>query len=118
MVIGTLYLGVPIAFAQAYNFGPFPLDNLTVKELVEEAIKVWGKGEFHIPVNTNSLHEATLLQLDISKATLQLDWKPLQNSKLAIHNTIEWYKKYFNNKEYSLLLIKADIIDYCHLKNV
>jgi CDP-glucose 4,6-dehydratase len=111
---GYLYLGMkmaenPSAFAQAYNFGPNAEDNLTVKQLVELALKIWGSGEYQFLPEENAPHEAKLLQLDISKAINQLGWKPKWDSKKAIEMTLDWYKNYKNN---ALEITEAQIRQY------
>lgn len=82
----------PIQYSKPFNFGPLPGDHLTVKELVELAIRVWGKGEMEISGN-NLLHEAGLLKLDIQKAITELNWHPRLDAREAVEWTIEWYKK-------------------------
>ena len=66
---------------------------MTVKELVELSIQLWGSGKFEINEPRNKLHEANLLQLNINRAIAELRWIPKLNSKDAINWTIEWYKK-------------------------
>jgi CDP-glucose 4,6-dehydratase len=68
-------------------------DVLTVKEVVEKAISVFGKGSYTTPPLTNQPHEATLLQLDISKAQQELPWQPKLNSAEAIAWTMQWYQQ-------------------------
>jgi CDP-glucose 4,6-dehydratase len=77
----------------AYNFGPLPKDHLTVKELVETAIKYWGHGNWKDAFNSDQPHEASLLKLDISRAMKELGWEPKLNADNAIKWTIEWYKQ-------------------------
>lgn len=84
----------PVKFAQAYNFGPYIEDNLTVRDLVKEALKIWGMGEWKDASNPAAPHEAKLLKLDISKTINELGWKPKLNSLKAIDLTLEWYKNY------------------------
>ena len=98
-IAGYLLLGChlakdPVSFAQAYNFGPRLNDQLTVRELVELAIEIWGAGELEEDGDGNHPHEAGLLQLDIQKAEDQLGWVPRMNSKEAIVKTMDWYKNY------------------------
>jgi CDP-glucose 4,6-dehydratase len=97
---GYLQLGAKLAsdterFSQAYNFGPYISDTLTVGELVNEAIKIWGEGSVEIQNNINGLHEAGLLKLDINKAVNELEWYPKFNANEAISKTISWYKVLF-----------------------
>lgn len=84
----------PVKYAQAYNFGPYIEDNLTVRDLVNEALKIWGTGEWKDASNPAAPHEAKLLKLDISKTVNELGWKPKLNSLKAIDLTLEWYKNY------------------------
>jgi CDP-glucose 4,6-dehydratase len=80
------------AVSTAYNFGPLNSDHIAVKELVDLAIKYWGSGEWIDTSDTNNVHEANLLMLDITKAQKELNWQPKLNSKKAIEFTIDWYK--------------------------
>ena|SRR5450432_1097440 len=80
-------------FARAFNFGPYPEDHLTVKELVTKAIQTWGNGSWKDASDAGQPHEATLLQLDISLAVKQLQWKPKLTATNAVNWTIEWYKQ-------------------------
>lgn len=102
----------PTLYADAFNFGPYLTDNLTVQQIVEEAIKIWGGGLYDFPEYTNNLHEASLLQLDISKAQNLLNWKPKYNAEEAIRKTIDWYKFYSSNKFDILNFTKEQIIDF------
>jgi CDP-glucose 4,6-dehydratase len=95
---GYLLLGAnlndePTKFSKAYNFGPLPNDHLSVKELVETAIKVWGNGSWKNISNSNEPHEAGLLKLDISRAQKELNWQPKLNAQQAIEWSINWYKQ-------------------------
>lgn len=93
LLVGALINKEPEKYASAYNFGPLPADHLTVKDLVEIAIKVWGNGEWQDTSSPNAVHEANLLKLDIAKAKEVLGWIPKLNALEAISWTIEWYKK-------------------------
>jgi CDP-glucose 4,6-dehydratase len=84
-------------FSKPYNFGPLPNDHLTVKELVETAIKNWGKGDWKDISNADEPHEAGLLKLDISRAQTELNWQPKLNAQQAIEYTIDWYKQSSEN---------------------
>jgi CDP-glucose 4,6-dehydratase len=97
-VIGYLILGIhlsynPIKFSQAFNFGPKSDDTLSVEDLVKIAIKEWGSGNYEVLEQLGEPHEASLLKLDISKANSFLNWVPKYNSRMAIKNTISFYKE-------------------------
>ena len=97
LILGSLLKDHPQLYAQAYNFGPRPLDHLSVKELVTAAIKVWGSGEWADCSSEDQPHEAGLLKLDICKATEQLKWTPKLSAAQALDWTIKWYKKDYHN---------------------
>lgn len=95
---GYLLLGIRLhenanEFSGAYNFGPLPNDHLPVKDLVNTAIKCWGSGSWIDTSTATQLHEANLLQLDITKAETELNWYPKLTSTQAIEWTIDWYKQ-------------------------
>ncbi|MFT4152586.1 CDP-glucose 4,6-dehydratase [Parafilimonas sp.] len=85
----------PQQFSKAYNFGPLPDDHLTVKELVETAIKTWGCGKWKNMADTSAPHEAGLLKLSIERVQQELSWKPKLNAQQAIEWTVNWYKQPF-----------------------
>jgi CDP-glucose 4,6-dehydratase len=105
----------PILYGDAFNFGPFLTDNLTVQQIVKEAIDRWGYGSYDSPKITNNLHEASLLQLDITKAQNLLGWNPKYGAQEAIIKTIDWYKKYSSNKLEILKFTNQQILDFIHL---
>ena len=93
LLVGGLLNDEPQKYTGAYNFGPEPADHLTVKELVELAIKTWQSGTWKDTGDKNQVHEANLLKLDISKAKTKLNWQPKLNAAAAIEWTINWYSK-------------------------
>jgi CDP-glucose 4,6-dehydratase len=93
LLLGAMLDHKPEQYSRAYNFGPYPDDHLTVKELVSLAIESWGKGSWADKSDGTQPHEATLLQLDISRAVEQLQWKPTLSAAAAIDWTMEWYKQ-------------------------
>jgi CDP-glucose 4,6-dehydratase len=97
--LAALLAKQPELYAKAYNFGPNADDHLTVKELVEKAIDVWGSGHWNDASKPGQLHEATLLKLDISLAKKELEWTPKLNAAQAIEWTINWYKQPATNRQ-------------------
>jgi CDP-glucose 4,6-dehydratase len=104
LVLGAKLSENPTQYAEAWNFGPYIEDSLTVRELVEKGIQTFGKGSFHTPQYKNAVHEAKLLKLDISKTINELGWKPYYNTQKAIEITMDWYKNYNKANAYSLVL--------------
>lgn len=89
--LAVLQLTDPRKFCGEYNIGPENEDTLTVEELVQIAIDVFGKGQYEC-TGEQLVHEATTLKLDISKSKKILNWSPLYNSREAIQKTIKWYE--------------------------
>jgi len=111
LLLGALLHEEPAKYSGAYNFGPHPADHLTVKELAEMAIKVWGSGTWKDTSDKNQVHEASLLKLDISKAKKILNWQPKLNAEAAIEWTIQWYTKTADVADFTF----KQINDYMHL---
>lgn len=112
---GYLQLGLkmqqdPVKFADAWNFGPFNEDNLTVEELVKIAIETWGDGRMEKVQQATAPHEAGLLKLDINKTINELGWKPRMNASDAIATTIDWYRQ--TETADARKLVEADILKY------
>ena len=91
--LGGLLYKDPTLYSSAYNFGPLPEGHLSVRELVDAAISVWGKGSWSDGSVAGAPHEAGLLHLDISRAGQQLQWVPHLNAHEAIRWTLEWYRQ-------------------------
>lgn len=102
--------GNPALYGQAFNFGPYVDDVLSVEGLIRVAVENWGSGDYEKAVLKDQPHEAGLLTLDISKAETALKWKPLFNSSLSIQKTIEWYKRFVAGN--SALQLTIDDIDF------
>ncbi len=108
LLLGKKLAEQPVEFSTAWNLGPHTDDVLRVKEVVEKAIDVFGKGSYSTPEQINQPHEAKLLQLDISKAQRELGWEPKLSSAEAIEWTIQWYKKDLKGPAADLTLEQID----------
>jgi len=78
-------------FAGAFNFGPEPAANRTVRELVEEILKFW-PGKWEQVAQEGNMPEAALLSLDIGKARAILGWKPRWDFTRTVAETAAWYR--------------------------
>ena len=107
--LGACLWGKPGLFEEAWNFGPNNGGNLTVGELVDQVISLWGEGTW-VDISkcqSDLLHEARTLKLDITKATHILGWEPVFNISQALEETVRWYSEQHRNpkldvKEYML----------------
>lgn len=99
-LFGYLTIGMKLfeddKYLWAYNFGPDVSDTLKVIDIVENAIKILGKGEYEIkPETNNNMHEAGLLLLDNTKAKLLLWRTPKYNVSEVLQRTLKYYKTYY-----------------------
>lgn len=74
-----------------FNFGPHAGDSRTVRQLVEGALAHW-PGVWQDVSDPTAVHEAGLLNLDISKAQALLGWEPRWDFNASIRETIEWHR--------------------------
>jgi CDP-glucose 4,6-dehydratase len=94
---GYLTLGAALAkrerfedYASAFNFGPDPSANRSVRDLVVEILK-HREGSWEDKSDPAAVHEAGLLNLDISKAARVLNWKPNWDFETTVEKTVQWY---------------------------
>lgn len=96
--------------ASGFNFGPNPNANRTVKEVVEELLK-HAKGKWVDKSDPNAVHEAGLLNLNITKVRKVLDWKPTWDFEETIAKTVEWYVSIAEGKR-ATELTSRQILEY------
>lgn len=92
----------PTDFCEGWNFGPEPDSVMTVWEVASTIVQNFGRGQLEDISSPDALHEATLLQLDISKAKSKLGWLPRLSPINAVALTSDWYKKYRFENVYDL----------------
>jgi len=97
-------------YSSAFNFGPYGSSNKPVEDLVNEVLNLWeGNWKYN---KEDALHEAFLLNLNIDKATQLLNWTPVWNFETTIKNTVEWYKKSYEDPDRIIELTNKQIEDY------
>lgn len=101
-----------VAYSSAFNFGPDPSEAVTVEELVNAAIRHWGKGSYRVVNNSEAVHEAGLLQLAIEKAGNMLNWHPKYKAEEAVKATMNWYKTYHEEPDTIALFTQEQIQQY------
>lgn len=97
LLLGSKLLTEGKVFSGGWNFGPVETNHATVRELIESIIRITGKGGFEVPASGEGLHEATLLKLDISKANLYLQWRPVLDFNETIEFTTHGYSDEMEN---------------------
>lgn len=76
----------------AWNFGPSPKDEKSVKALVEESSK-YVDFSWSISASKNSFHEQQKLTLDSSRARNLLGWSDVYSFEEAVRETFEFSKE-------------------------
>lgn len=91
--LGALMGGNGAVYSDSWNFGPDLGNTVTVGEIAEMVVSIWGSGR--VEVNSDRQpHEAKLLRLDISKAHSILGWNPVYEIGETVKRTVSWYKEY------------------------
>ncbi len=100
-----------------WNFGPIGTTNQTVRTLVEKMIENTGVGSYEAPEFDSKFHEASLLNLDISKAMYKLNWKPVLTFDETVKFTVDGY---LTVKTQNTLLEQRleQISNYCELAKI
>lgn len=102
--VGQKLIEEPIKYSTCFNFGPQISANKTVYEVVTKLVNYYGKGRVVCDNSLVSEHENTLLNLDVTKAYVWLNWEAQWSLQQAIEKTVDWYKK---------SLIENDMYDFC-----
>ena len=83
----------PQNYASSFNFGPRELAASTVKDVAEKMLEYWGEGELRNVSEQDAPHEESLLQLDCSRAGIELGWQAKWNFEKTMKETVRWYKE-------------------------
>ncbi len=115
LILGKKNAEDPSRYCEAWNFGPNDSEMIPVKELVAKIIEYWERGSYRVKKD-DTIHEANLLKLDISKARSILNWCPRLNFDQALKWTILCYMSYYDKKE-MLEICRQQIRDYMGIAN-
>lgn len=96
LILGERLLKRDYAFAEAWNFGPKPDDNVSVEKILKLMQQHWHKVTWDINTDNSQPHEASQLYLDSSKAHTKLQWKPTWSLEKATKMTTMWYREFIN----------------------
>ncbi len=97
--LGSTLLQGDTTKAESWNFGPYENRAVTVKDLVEKTILIWGSGSWKDTSQGTQHKEMPFLRLNWDKAANLLDWAPRYNWEKALEATIEWYRAHQQGKE-------------------
>ena len=104
-----------VGFDGGWNFGPESSNVVSVEEIINKTIEIYGKGSWNDISKNEKLHEAKLLSLNIMKAKSKLNWQPLLDLDQTLTYTVEWYKRYKSENVFDLCV--QQINNYTKLIN-
>jgi CDP-glucose 4,6-dehydratase len=99
-------------FASAWNFGPEPGNEPTVRELTEAFLARWGAGRWEDASRSDDAPEAGVLRLSIDRARAELGWRPRWTVGEAIERTVDWYRRVSADPGAARAACLADIAAY------
>ena len=86
-------------YSSGWNFGPNDEDAKPVQWIVKHMASKWGGGATWTQDNGKHPHEADYLKLDISKAKIQLGWRPVWHLDQALEKIVEWHKAWLSDSD-------------------
>ena len=102
MILTKLMWENPTEYCEGWNFGPEAEGVSTVWEVASEVIKNYGLGELKDSSDSDAVHEANLLMLNINKAKSRLGWYPRMNMQQCMELVVDWYRRYQAEDVYKL----------------
>lgn len=102
MLLAMKMWNSPTDYCEGWNFGPEADSVSTVWDVATELIKNYGPGMLKDCSNSEDVHEANLLMLNINKAKSRLGWYPRMNMQKCMKLVADWYKRYKTENAYSL----------------
>lgn len=92
LLIGAKMLNKESEYAEGWNFGPEKEGVVTVKEISNKIVDLWGSGKWECISDETFMKETKKLVLNIDKARNKLGWKPKLSIDEALKLTVDWYK--------------------------
>ena len=103
--VGAEYCG-------AWNFGPGDSDVISVSDLAERLINLWGAGRVSVQPPANAPHEAHTLRLDSSKARQRLAWRPRLSLDEGLQWTVDWTRAWAQTPARAEFVLSEQIENY------
>jgi CDP-glucose 4,6-dehydratase len=99
-------------FSGTWNFGPVERSRATVAEVANTLVRYWGPGANWKAGAALGIPETLQLEIDSSKATVHLGWRPKWPLAEALGRTIDWYQNFYAGKDV-LDITSRQIDDHC-----
>lgn len=103
LLLGQKLLERQKEFAEPWNFGPNEDEHGTVLSIVEKFRERWDRVKYVCEDNSSGAHEAAVLMLDCAKSREHLGWRAIWSMERAVEETVEWYRRYYENGEVTSL---------------
>jgi CDP-glucose 4,6-dehydratase len=97
--------------ADAYNFGPYTNEAVTVEKLINMACSAFGVSPVRYENSSTNLHEASWLALNVAKASEVLGVNPKWRMLESVQRTMEWYKAQIQGLD-ARKLCESEIVAY------
>lgn len=96
-----------------WNLGPDSRVAWTVEKVVQEIIRLWGRGSYRVDGQPQP-QEARWLQLDGRKARTRLGWGPQYDVREALSLSIDWYRRFYEQAAPAAMcrLTESQIADF------
>ncbi len=91
LMIGAHLLNGNKAAATAWNLGPVSDAGIRVRDIIAETQEQLPELSVNIQPDSSGRRESGLLQLNSSKATAELGWRPRWEEEM-IERTVDWYR--------------------------
>jgi len=111
LLLAEALQGSPKEFGKAWNFGPLPGDEDSVRKLATRVMVGLGSGSVEVDPSPGGPREAEVLRLDSSTTRIALDWKPLMDAESCINQTVRWYADWMAGADPAALCL-AELQNY------
>ncbi len=111
LILGLKLYKNPTKFSGAWNFGTEKNTINNVKQVISKIISNWGNGKYQVE-NKKKFYEQTNLQLNISKAKREINWRPKFSIDECVEFTVEWYIEVLRKKNNVYNVTKSQILKY------
>ena len=104
-------------WCEAWNFGPWPDDELTVAGLVDRFAAAMGGGNWADTSRDEDPPEAGVLRLNIDKSVARLGWRPVWTPLQAIARAARWYRRFYDAPAAGMLNACLEDIEAYEIEN-
>ena len=109
---GHMLAAGKLAKTEAFNLGPAPTADWTVRRVVDRFVSLWGADDHRISYAKDDRYEATTLAVDSAKARQILGWSPLLSTEQTLSWSAHWYRGYGEDPSRASALMEADIATF------